>query len=88
MAHQQQQDLLILGNAIRAAREQHNLSARDLAISAGVAETRIAALEDGRLDPDFELLLALAEGIGIRPSAFFLQAEELRRQSDEGRAGH
>lgn len=87
MAPQRQQDLLILGKAMRAVREQHNLGVRDLAAAAGVAEARIAALEDGQLDPDFELLLALAESMGIRPSAFFLRAEELRSQS-EGRAGN
>jgi len=30
-----------------------------------------------RLDADFDLLLALAEGLGVRASAFFLRAEEL-----------
>lgn len=84
MTQQQQQDLRILGQAIRALREQRSLSARELAAAAGVAETRLAALEDGQLDPDFELLLVLAERMGLRPSAFFLRAEELRGHG-EGR---
>lgn len=88
MTQQQQPDLLILGKAIQAVREQHSVSASDLAAAAGVSEARIAALEDGLLDPDFELLLALAERIGVRPSAFFLRAEELGRQGDKARADH
>jgi transcriptional regulator with XRE-family HTH domain len=69
------QELLILGEAIRAVRERHGLSAGGLATAAGVSPARLAALEAGRLDPDFELLLALAEAIGVRPSAFFVTAE-------------
>jgi hypothetical protein len=42
-----------------------------------VAWARIAELEAGRLDADYDLLLALAEGLGVRASAFFLRAEEL-----------
>ncbi len=77
MADQHQPDLLVLGKAIREVREQHGLSAHDLAAASGVAPARVAALEDGQLDPDFELLLALAKSMGIRPTAFFVRAEEL-----------
>jgi transcriptional regulator with XRE-family HTH domain len=83
MTDQRQHELVILGKAMQAVREQHSLSARDLAAAAGVAEAQINALEDGRLDPDFELLLVLAERMGIRPSAFFLRAEELRGHTDD-----
>lgn len=76
------QNLLVLGKAIREVREQHGLGADDLATAAGVAPTRVTALENGRLDPDFELLLALAKSMGIRPTAFFVRAEELGQQDD------
>jgi transcriptional regulator with XRE-family HTH domain len=69
--------LIFLGRAIRAVREQRGLSAHDLAAAAGVAPARVAALEDGQLDPDFELLIRLAEGMGLHPAAFFLRAEQL-----------
>jgi transcriptional regulator with XRE-family HTH domain len=82
VTQQRQRDLLILGKAIRSVREQHELSAGALAAAAGVPQARIAALESGRLDADFELLLALAEQIGVRPSAFFLRAEELSDNDD------
>jgi transcriptional regulator with XRE-family HTH domain len=69
------QDLVILGKAIRVIREQHGVSLEQLASAAHVSPARIAALEAGAIDPDYELLLALAERIGVRPSAFILQAE-------------
>jgi len=46
-------------------------------VVAGVDRACIEALEAGRLDADYELLLTLADGIGVRPSAFFGRAEEL-----------
>ena len=85
MADQHQRDLLVLGKAVREVREQRGFGADDLAAAAGVAPARVAALENGRLDPDFELLLALAKSMGIRPTAFFVRAEELGRQGAEGR---
>lgn len=77
MTHRRQQDLLILGTAIRELRVQRDLTIGDLAAIAVVTPASITALENGELDPDFELLLALAAGMGIRPSAIFLRAEEL-----------
>jgi transcriptional regulator with XRE-family HTH domain len=71
---------------MREVREQHGLSAHDLAAASGVAPARVAALEEGRLDPDFELLLTLAKGMGISPTAFFLRAEELDRRDAKGSA--
>lgn len=70
---------------MRDVREQHGLSAHDLADAAGVVRARVAALEDGQLDPDFELLVKLAKCMGIRPTAFFVRAEELGRQDATGR---
>jgi transcriptional regulator with XRE-family HTH domain len=86
MADQQQRDLLVLGKAIREVREQHGLGTGDLAAAAGVDPARVTVLEDGRLDPDLELLLALAKSMGIRPTAFFARAEELGSRDAEGRA--
>lgn len=68
-------------------REQHGLSVNDLAGASGVAPARVAALEGGQLDPDFELLDALATSMGVRPTAFSVRAEELGRDQDApGRA--
>jgi transcriptional regulator with XRE-family HTH domain len=57
----------------------------DLALAAAVAPTRLAALEQGQLDPDFELLLRLAEVMHTRVSAFVLKAETLSRSDGESR---
>jgi transcriptional regulator with XRE-family HTH domain len=73
----QSANLVSLGRAVRSLREQQGLSASDLAAAVGVAPARIAALEEGRLDPDFELLLTLADSMGVRLSTFFVRAEEL-----------
>lgn len=78
---QAEKDLLLLGEAFREIREQHGLSAGELARATGVNGLRIVALEEGCLDPDYELLLTLAEGIGVRPSVIFLRADELRGRS-------
>lgn len=83
MDQQFKRDLLLLGRAIRGVREQCGLSADDLATASGVAPARVAALEDGQLDPDYELLVKLATSMGIRPSAFVLRAEELRGRDAE-----
>jgi transcriptional regulator with XRE-family HTH domain len=70
-------DLVILGEAIREIREQRGLSAGELASATGVTRARIAALEEGRLDPDYALLVALAEALGGRSAMIFLRAEQL-----------
>jgi transcriptional regulator with XRE-family HTH domain len=74
-----QDRLIVLGRAVRGCRERARLNPSDLAASTGIEATRILALEDGQLDPDLDLLLTLAEAIGVRPSAFFIRAEELGR---------
>jgi transcriptional regulator with XRE-family HTH domain len=80
--------LIFLGRAIRDVRELHDLSANDLAAAAGVAPARVAALEDGQRDPDFELLAKLARSMGAGPSVFTLRAEELAARDAEGKADH
>ncbi len=75
--------LLLLGETVRALREQHGLSVAELSAATDVEEARIVALEEGRLDPDYDMLLTLAEGIGVPDTAFYLGAEraEGSRQS-------
>jgi transcriptional regulator with XRE-family HTH domain len=87
VARQQQQDLLILGQAVRGLRVRCHRSVRNLATVSGVSARRLAALEDGRLDPDLELLAALARGIGVRPSEIFVRAEQLAAGDPGGPAG-
>jgi transcriptional regulator with XRE-family HTH domain len=82
MAQPPQQDLLILGEAIREARERRGLTVSELAAGARLSPTRLAALEAGQVDPAFGLLLALAETVGVRLSTIFMRAEQLARRDD------
>jgi transcriptional regulator with XRE-family HTH domain len=77
-SEQQEQNLTILGQAIRQVRERQDVTASELAAATGVEREQIDALEAGRLDPTYELLLVLARGLGIRPSVFIVCAEDIR----------
>jgi transcriptional regulator with XRE-family HTH domain len=74
---QEAEELARLGQAIRELREQRGLSQSELEATVGVGERRIQALEDGRLDPDYVLLVRLAKALGVRPGALLLRAEAL-----------
>jgi DNA-binding XRE family transcriptional regulator len=74
---QKTDDLLFFGRAIRELRERRPLSTNQLAAAVGIDERRIQALEAGQLDPDYELLIALAEGLGVSPAELVIRAERL-----------
>jgi transcriptional regulator with XRE-family HTH domain len=79
-------DLHFLGLAVRQLREQRRLSQDHLAAAAGLTSRRMQSLEAGRLDPDYMLLLALANALNVRAGALVIRAEELAqrgRESDE-----
>jgi transcriptional regulator with XRE-family HTH domain len=84
-----QQQLLTLGRAIREIRAEHDVGVVQLAAASGVDLERISALEAGRLDPAYELLLALAEALGVRASEFVVRAEALsaKREHPSDMAG-
>jgi transcriptional regulator with XRE-family HTH domain len=71
------EDLLVLGRAFREVREQHGLSVGELAGASGYREARITALEEGRRDPDYVMVVRLAKGIGVPAATFILRAEEM-----------
>jgi transcriptional regulator with XRE-family HTH domain len=77
---QDQQDLIALGRAIREIRQERGVRAEDLAAATGIDGSRLHGLESGRLNPRYELLLALAAGLGVPASAFMLRAERLVAQ--------
>jgi transcriptional regulator with XRE-family HTH domain len=74
-------DLTVLGRAVRRRREQRGMSAEELAGATGMTRQRIDELETGHLDPTYELLLALAEGLGIQPSALVTLAEQIKESN-------
>ncbi|MHB8241902.1 MAG: helix-turn-helix domain-containing protein [Solirubrobacteraceae bacterium] len=75
-------DLLLLGRAVRRMREQQGMDIHDLAVTTGMPRDRIEALEVGDLDPTYELMLALAKGLGTKPSALATLAEQLKGSSE------
>lgn len=74
--------LLSIGRAVQLTREQRGLSAGELADASGIPHERLVALEAGQLDPPYELLGELADGLGTRPSALIILAEQLDVSSD------
>jgi transcriptional regulator with XRE-family HTH domain len=67
----------MLGRAIQEIRRERGVGAENLAAATGVDRRRLHELESGRLNPRYELLLALAEGLGVPASAFVIRAEQL-----------
>jgi len=70
----EQAELVRFGEAFRRARERDGVSVADLAAKTGIDAQQINALEAGRLDPGFDVMCALADGIGIRLSALIPDA--------------
>jgi transcriptional regulator with XRE-family HTH domain len=66
-----------LGRAIREPREAEELDQDDLAAAAGMTVEKLSALEAGKLDPDYDLMMVLADALGGRPSTIILRAESL-----------
>jgi transcriptional regulator with XRE-family HTH domain len=62
-------ELVRFGKRFRQVREQQRVSVVDLAARTGIDASRIGDLEAGRLDPTYDVMIALAEGIGVRVSA-------------------
>jgi transcriptional regulator with XRE-family HTH domain len=76
--------LRALGRAVREQRERRRLSRVALAVAVGVEEQRIRALERGELDPGYELLVALADALGVQSGALVTRAEELAEEASPG----
>jgi transcriptional regulator with XRE-family HTH domain len=59
-------------------REELGMSAEALADATDMGRQRIDALEDGRLDPTYEQLLELAEGLDTQVSVLVALAARLK----------
>jgi transcriptional regulator with XRE-family HTH domain len=71
--------LIALGRAIRQLRAERNISADELAAAAGLTSRRLDAIESGRFDPRYDVLLALARGLGVKAAELLGRADaELR----------
>ena len=70
-------NLLLLGRAVQLIREQRGMSTGELVRASGVPREQLDALEAGQLDPTYELLLEIADGLGAQPSALVVLAEQI-----------
>lgn len=68
------QELILLGRVIRELRDERSMDPDDLAAAAGIERGQLAAIEAGRSDPPYEVLLALARGLGIEPAVLVSRA--------------
>jgi DNA-binding XRE family transcriptional regulator len=73
-------ELTLLGRVIRELREERGISQVELAAAVGVARLRIDALESGRLDPDYVLLVRLGKALGVAGGALVARAEVLAKE--------
>lgn len=71
------QELIALGRTIREVRHERSIDAADLAAAAGIVPTHLDAIEAGRSDPSYDVLLALARGLGIQPGVLVDRAGNL-----------
>lgn len=69
------EDLAKLGRALCEVREEQCLTEHDLAAATGITIEEVCALEAGKLDPDYELLIELACKLGITLTALVVRAE-------------
>jgi transcriptional regulator with XRE-family HTH domain len=62
-------ELIALGRMVRVAREQKGMSVAELAEAAGFKRRRLVRIEAGELDPRYDGLVALADGLGVSVAA-------------------
>ncbi len=57
--------LVALGRATRQLREKRGMTTATLAIAADLDRDLVEAIEKGRHDPHYDVMLALADGLGV-----------------------
>jgi ribosome-binding protein aMBF1 (putative translation factor) len=77
-------ELVFLGQAIREIREQQDISPDKLAGKAGIRERRLARVEAGSLEPDYELLVKLTRALSIQPRVLMNRARALEQTDRPG----
>jgi ribosome-binding protein aMBF1 (putative translation factor) len=65
----ERREMVALGRAVRQLRTSKGIGRSALIAAFGIDWDRLAALEDGRLDPDYVLLVRLAKALGVKPGA-------------------
>jgi transcriptional regulator with XRE-family HTH domain len=73
-------DLLALGRAVRAIRDEKGISQVQLAEATGFRQSWLSDVEHGRRNPSWSNVVRLATGLGLSVSALAAKAETLARQ--------
>ena len=73
-----------LGHTIKVARTDLGIERTELAERAGISYSYLAAIENGQKQPSSQVLIALAEALGLRSSEL-MESAEMRR--DRNRVG-
>lgn len=68
----------MLGNELRKAREEANLTQEELSFGAGVDRTYISQLENNKKSPTVDLLFRLCDAMGVRASELIARVEKSR----------
>jgi transcriptional regulator with XRE-family HTH domain len=69
-----------LGVAVKAIREEKNISQVALSAASGFRQSWVSDLENGRRNPSLSSLVRLATGLGVRTSTLIRRAELLAKQ--------
>ncbi len=67
-----------LGRTIKVARTDLGIERKDLAERAGISYSYLAAIENGQKQPSSQVLLTLAEALGLRTHELLESAEDRR----------
>ncbi len=70
-------ELVFLGQAIREIRERQDITPAELADRADVRERRLARVEAGSIEADYELLVKLTRALSIQPRVLLSRAKAL-----------
>ena len=70
-----------LGEAIRAIRKEKDLTVEALATAASTIPEQLRTLENGELDPEYELLISLADSLSISAATLIGRAASLGGES-------
>jgi transcriptional regulator with XRE-family HTH domain len=77
------ENLQRLGGFIRAQRQFHRLSQRELAKLADLSDTYMSQLERGLHEPSIRVLRAVADSLGIKASQLIMYAAGLPIEDDD-----
>jgi transcriptional regulator with XRE-family HTH domain len=77
------ENLQRLGGFIRAQRQFHRLSQRELAKLADLSDTYMSQLERGLHEPSIRVLRAVADSLGVKASQLIMYAAGLPLDDDD-----